>query len=69
MKRFDELDLSPRAWEVLEVVVSAPGLRTPELAERLGVSRSVIRGAVAQLKAEGLVTFVGAPRSGGYRSV
>ncbi len=58
--------LPARAQQVLEVVAANPGLRTPELARRLDVSRSTISNAVAQLKAAGLVVFVGAPRNGGY---
>lgn len=52
--------------QVLDTIAAAPGLRTPQLAERLSMSRLTIRKAVARLKKEGLVVFVGAPRSGGY---
>ncbi len=62
----DGSELPSRARQVLEVIAENPGLRTPALAKRLGVSRSTVRNAIARLKAEGLVEFVGAPRNGGY---
>ena len=61
------LDLPARARQVLEVIAENPDLRTPALAQRLGVSRSTVSSAIALLRAEGLIVFVGAPRSGGYR--
>lgn len=61
--------LPARVQQILEIIAAEPGLRTPELAERLGVSRSTISNAVARLKTEGLVVFVGAPRNGGYECV
>jgi len=65
----DRAGLPARAQQVLEIITAEPGLRTPELAKRLGVSRSTIRNAVTRLKTEGLVAFVGAPRNGGYECV
>ncbi len=60
-------ELPDRARRVLEIIRVEPGLRTPQLAERLGVSRSAVTRAVAILRERGLVVFVGAPRSGGYQ--
>jgi len=54
---------------VLAMIEAEPGLRTPELAERLGVPRSAVVRAVARLKEWGLVGFVGPRRSGGYRPI
>jgi uncharacterized Zn finger protein/biotin operon repressor len=63
----NDSDLPVRAQRVLEIIATHRGVRTPELADDLGVSRSTIHNAIARLKAEGLVVFVGAPRTGGYQ--
>jgi uncharacterized Zn finger protein len=61
--------IGERGRQVLALITQEPGLRTPELAQRLGVSRSTVRNAIATLRAHRLVTFEGAPRNGGYQSV
>ena len=58
--------LPASAIRLLCVLRTKPGLRSPELAKRLGVSRSTVANAVKRLKERGLVRFEGAPRSGGY---
>ena len=54
---------------VLAAIEAEPGLRTPELAEQLGLPRSAVVRAIARLKEWGLVVFVGPRQSGGYRPV
>ena len=61
--------LTDRARRLLATITAEPGLRTPRLAERLGLSPSAVKSGVAQLKSRGLVAFVGAPRNGGYHPV
>ena len=61
--------LSDRARALLDAIEASPGLRGPQLAEALGVSRSSIANYVAELKEHGLVRFVGAPRTGGYHPI
>jgi len=61
--------LPASAIRLLCVVRAEPGLRGPELARRLGVSRSTVANAVKRLKQRGLLRFEGAPRSGGYYPV
>jgi len=58
--------LSDRAHQVLGVIGDEPGLRTPRIAELLGVPRSAVTRGIAELRRHGLVVFVGAPRNGGY---
>lgn len=59
-------ELPARAQQVLDVISSHPGLRTPQIAERIGVSRSTVSSTIARLKTEGSVVFVGPPKHGGY---
>ena len=58
--------LTEVAQSVLAVIADEPGLRTPQIAERLDMPRSAITNGIAQLKRRGLAVFVGAPRNGGY---
>ena len=60
-------ELPARARQVLELIAECPDLRTPELARRLGISRSTVSKAIARLRAEELVVFLRAPSKGGYR--
>lgn len=62
-------ELGSRALQVLAVVSDQPGLRGPQLAEWLGLTRSQVSVAITQLRRRGLVVFVGAPKSGGYERV
>ena len=61
------LDPTAAADQVLAVITGEPDLRTPQIAERVGAPRSVIKKAIRELKRRGLVGFVGASRTGGYR--
>ncbi len=59
----------PVARQVEQLLATRPGLRVPELATRLGAAIRTVERAVRRLKAEGRVTFRGAPRTGGYHLV
>ncbi len=61
--------LTDGARRLLAMITAEPGLRTPRLAEGLGISLSAAGTGIARLKSRGLVVFVGAPRTGGYRLV
>ena len=47
-------------------MTAEPGLRVPEMVARLGSSRSSVKRALKALKADGLATFRGATKTGGY---
>ena len=61
--------LTGAAIRVLRLVTGESGLRSPQVAERLGLPRSVAVNALGQLRRRGLVVFVGSKRSGGYEVV
>ena len=58
--------MEPLLSRLLALITAEPGSRVPFLRKRLGVSRATIERALQALKAEGLVTFRGAPKTGGY---
>ena len=51
---------------VLRLLRAEPGVRVPELVARLGASEASVRRALKALKADGLVAFRGASKTGGY---
>ncbi|MFH1467179.1 MAG: MarR family transcriptional regulator [Pseudomonadota bacterium] len=59
-------DLPPAARRLLEIIRAEPGLRSPALCARLGVSGSTVNKHVGILREHGLVRFVGAKTNGGY---
>ena len=61
--------LTDEAHHVLGFINEDPGLRTPQIAEQLGMPRPIVTRAIALLKRRGLLVFVGAPRNGGYYAV
>ncbi len=60
--------LTDTAHLVLATIADEPGLRAPQIAERLDMPRSAVINGITQLKRRGLVVFVGAPRNGGYQA-
>ncbi len=57
------------AERVLLFVRAEPGARVPEMVAHLGISQSSVRRALRVLKADGRVTFRGAPKTGGYQAL
>lgn len=55
-----------RAW-ILQKLASGTKLRTADIAKHFKCSRKTAQRTMATLKEEGLVEFVGAPRTGYYR--
>ena len=62
----DPEGLPASAVRLLHLVRAEPGLRNPELARRLAVSRSTVARAVKRLQERDLIRFEGARRTGGY---
>ncbi len=51
---------------LLRLIERSPGLRAPTLARQLDTPVKTVERWLRQLKAQGLIEFRGAPRTGGY---
>ena len=60
----DDLDVGSR--ECALVIQRHPGLRVPQIAEHMGRSHATVERHLKTLRDRGLVTFRGAPKTGGY---
>jgi ATP-dependent DNA helicase RecG len=54
--------------QLLQLIQSKPGLKTTELAAQTGKPKRTIERWLKQLKAQGLIEFRGAPKTGGYHA-
>ena len=63
---FAENKLSPEADKLLQILKDNPGLRVPELINRLKKSRPTVERYLRQLRKNDLIEFRGAPKNGGY---
>ena len=51
---------------VFEAITKHPGMRVPSLVELLGMCRRSVERCLAELVAQNLIEFRGAPKNGGY---
>ncbi len=55
--------------QVLVFISAHPGCKNPDIAERFRISQSTVNRILKQLKADGLITYEGSKKTGGYRVV
>lgn len=53
---------------LLELIRQKPGLRVPDLAQALNAPPKTIERWITQLRTDGLVEFIGPPKTGGYHA-
>ncbi len=55
--------------QVLVFISAHPGCKNPDIAERFRISQSTVNRILKQLKEDGLITYEGSKKTGGYRAV
>ena len=55
--------------QVLVFISAHPGCKNPDIAERFRISQSTVNRILKQLKEDGLITYEGSKKTGGYRVV
>jgi predicted HTH transcriptional regulator len=55
--------------EVFVYIQNHPLCRIPAIVQATGISERSIQRTIKALKAEGVIEFVGAPKTGGYRLI
>ncbi|MBR6174062.1 MAG: MarR family transcriptional regulator [Bacteroidales bacterium] len=63
------MDETQSSQMVLSFISEHPDCKGSDIADHLHVSLSTVNRILAQLKAEGLVEYVGSKKTGGYQAV